>query len=63
MNCRICGGPIKLVPSASERARKYGETPMFYTGLFKEHTACFLEERKADTLKLVKETNRSAMKR
>lgn len=45
MNCTICGKPITLVPSAAERATKYGSTPAFYTGLFTEHSECALRKR------------------
>jgi len=27
MDCTICGRPIELVPSAAERAKKYGGKP------------------------------------
>lgn len=48
MNCTICHKPIVLVPSASERAAKRGNTPAFYTGLFTEHSACTLKKRADD---------------
>jgi len=49
MNCTICGKPVILVPSAAERAAKYGESPMYYTRLFPQHTDCFLQRRKEET--------------
>lgn len=49
MNCTICAKPITLVPSATERAAKYGGTPAFYTGLFTEHSDCALKKRADDT--------------
>lgn len=34
MNCTICGKPVVLVPSAAERAKKYGDHPAsYYTAL------------------------------
>lgn len=49
MKCSICKKPIVLVPSAKERAAKYGGTPAYYEGLFKTHNECFLAQRKRDT--------------
>ena len=48
MNCTICGKPIVLVPSAEERARKYGGKPEDFTKLFTAHTDCFLREHGRD---------------
>lgn len=45
MNCTICGKPIELVPSATERAEKYGGNPNDYTVLFTEHAACTIKKR------------------
>lgn len=53
-NCTICSKPIVLVPSATERAKKYGETPNHYTTLFTAHTKCTLAKRAADTSALIK---------
>jgi len=53
MNCTICGKPIVLVPSAEERARKYGGKPSDYTRLFRAHTNCALDKRERDTLALI----------
>ena len=53
MNCTICGKQIVLIPSAKERARKFGGCPEDYTKLFKEHTDCFLKKRAADTTALI----------
>lgn len=43
--CIHCGHEIVLVPSAAERARKYGGTPAYYTGLFISHSHCEVEAR------------------
>lgn len=45
MNCTHCGKPIYLVPSAKERAAKFGGKPSDYTRLFTMHTVCVLEKR------------------
>ena len=45
MNCTICNRPIVLVPSATERAAKYGGTLTFYTHLFTTHSECLVRER------------------
>lgn len=45
MKCKHCNQEIVLVPSATERARKYGNTPEFYTSLFERHADCELELR------------------
>lgn len=57
MNCTICGKPIELVPSAAERARKYGGTPADYTKLFTTHSGCAIEKREAETLALMRRLN------
>lgn len=54
MTCSICKKPVILVPSAEERAKKYGETPAYYRSLFPNHTACVLSERKEQTSELMK---------
>jgi hypothetical protein len=45
MTCITCHKPIVLVPSASERAKKFGGKPEDYTRLFTEHSACLIERR------------------
>lgn len=47
MNCKFCGKPIVLVPSAAERARSdvTGKTAAYYTSLFTYHSACWLDKR------------------
>lgn len=47
MNCIHCHKPIELVPSAAERARKFGGVPSDYTALFTYHAACTLKLRSA----------------
>ena len=54
MKCTICGKPVLLVPSAKERAKKYGGKPRDYTKLFTEHSACIINKRNEDVLKLIR---------
>lgn len=56
MKCSICHKEIVLIPSAKERAEKYGGKPSDYTKLFTEHTECALNKRREDTLKLLGRT-------
>lgn len=46
MNCSICNKPVILIPSANERAKKYGGKPSDYTRLFSDHAECILDKRK-----------------
>ena len=57
MNCSICNKPIKLIPSAKERAKKHGGKPSDYTKLFTTHTKCQLDKRSKDTSELIKRNN------
>lgn len=54
MNCTLCGKPIVLVPSAKERADKFGGRPSDYTSLFTQHTSCARAKRDQDTLALMR---------
>lgn len=56
MNCTICGKPIVLSPSASERAAKdvTGKSAAYYTSLFTEHAQCALDKRNRDTADLMR---------
>lgn len=49
MKCAICGESIVLIPSAKERAAKYGGKPADYTALFTEHAACTIEKRERNS--------------
>lgn len=53
MNCTHCNKPIVLVPSARERAQRYGGTPESYTRLFTAHAQCQLDARKMATSELI----------
>jgi hypothetical protein len=59
MNCTICGKRIVLVPSATERARKYGGTPQSYTALFTEHGECVVAKRERETVELMRRISKS----
>lgn len=54
MNCTICNKPVVLVPSASERARKYGGKPSDYTKLFPQHTDCLVQKRSQESVELMR---------
>jgi hypothetical protein len=54
MNCTICNKPIVLVPSASERAKKYGGKPSDYTKLFTTHSDCLIAKREQDAINLMR---------
>lgn len=54
MNCTICKKPVILVPSAKERARKYGGKPSDYTKLFTAHAECVVAKREAETVALMR---------
>ena len=53
-NCTLCGKPIVLVPSAKERAERYGGKASDYEALFTTHSSCFIEKRNQDTLELMR---------
>lgn len=56
MNCTICKKPIVLVPSAAERARKFGETAAHYTALFTTHGHCAVAKRSQESIDLMRRT-------
>ena len=53
MNCTICGKPITLVPSAAERARKFGGKPADYIKLFTAHAQCQIDKRNREMAQLL----------
>jgi len=61
MKCTICGKPITLVPSASERAKKYGGKASDYTKLFTTHSECALAKSKKETLELMRKIGSQTM--
>jgi hypothetical protein len=58
MKCSICNEPIVLMPSAEERARKFGGSPSDYSRLFTEHSACALARRREGTSALIEKLNK-----
>lgn len=44
MDCVHCGKPIILIPSAAERAKKFGGKPSDYTKLFTSHSDCQVKQ-------------------
>ena len=56
MNCTICSKPIKLVPSAKERAARdaTGKSAAYYTNMFTEHAQCVIDKRERETLELMR---------
>ncbi len=57
MNCRICNKAIVLVPSASERAARFGGTPEFYTRLFTTHGTCQVAQRSQAAVETMRRLN------
>lgn len=60
MNCTICNRPIILIPSAAERAKKFGGKPSDYTALFREHSECIINKRNAEARELLTRQRGSA---
>lgn len=60
MNCQHCHKPIELVPSATERARKFGGEPKDYTERFPYHAACTLKLRAEGTAELMQRLRNSS---
>ena len=53
MNCVYCKKKIVLVPSAAERAKRFGGTPQQHESLFTAHPYCALKERERKTIELM----------
>ena len=58
-NCTYCNKPIVLIPSAQERASRYGGKPSDYTKLFTYHDDCFRKHHENETRELIKRINTS----
>ena len=52
--CTICGIEIVLVPSAEERAKKFGGKPSDYTKLFSTHSDCIVKKRSHESTELMR---------
>ena len=59
MNCGICGKPVILVPSAAERAKKFGNTPEYYIRMFPNHVGCELMLREKETKEMLENRKES----
>ena len=57
MKCSLCNKEIVLVPSAEERAKKYGGTAEFYRKLFTVHGECQVRKNKEESIQLMKKLN------
>ena len=57
MKCSCCGKPIILIPSATERAKKFGGSPSDYTKLFTMHSECQVAKRESETIELIRRLN------
>ncbi len=53
-NCTICGKKIVLVPSAEERAVKFGGKASDYTKLFTTHSDCAVKQRSQESTDLMR---------
>lgn len=53
-NCTICGKKIVLVPSAEERAAKFGGKASDYTKLFTTHSDCAVKQRSQESTDLMR---------
>lgn len=53
-NCVLCGKPVVLVPSAQERARRFGGKPSDYAALFDRHAGCEIDRRAEETSELIR---------
>lgn len=53
-NCTICGKKIVLVPSAQERAKKFGGVAADYTAMFTTHSDCLVQKRSQESVELMR---------
>ncbi len=53
-NCTICGKKIVLVPSAEERAAKFGGKASDYPKLFTTHSDCAVKQRSQESTDLMR---------
>ena len=60
MNCTICHEPVTLIPSAVERAKRYGGKPSDYTNLFTSHPECFIAKRSQESIDLMRRLTEDA---
>lgn len=60
--CSICGKPIMLVPSATERAKQSGLPASYYLNLFTAHSDCLIAKRNRETSDLLRRKKPSKLK-
>lgn len=53
--CTICKKEIVLVPSASERAAKFGGKASDYTKMFTVHSECYVNKRSNASVELLRQ--------
>ena len=63
MDCKICGEEIVLVPSAAERAKRFGGRAADYTALFTAHAHCQIAKRERETRELMERLNAEYVQR
>ena len=54
MNCTICKEKIVLVPSATERAKKFGGKASDYVKVFTTHAQCTIDKRNNTVLEFLR---------
>lgn len=54
MACQYCNKPVVLVPSAAERAKRFGGKASDYTAMFPDHAACAIKHREQETVALMR---------
>lgn len=63
MACKYCGKPVKLSPSAEERAAASGQSAAYYRELFPNHSACMVAARSAASVELMRSASSSRSSR
>jgi hypothetical protein len=63
VNCCHCDQPIRLVPSATERAARFGGRPADYTRLFTAHADCTIRHRNELTSRLIQSLEETLSRR
>ncbi|AXC37029.1 hypothetical protein MZ16F87_40890 [Escherichia coli] len=56
--CTICKKEIVLVPSARERAARFGGKASDYTKMFTTHTACQVAKRSQESVELMRKLSK-----
>lgn len=53
LNCRICGAPVVLSPSANQRAKNSGYSANYYRNLFPDHAQCVVAKNSKEVSDLM----------